>query len=58
MIIPDKKQTTMVYKKPKKGTPIYKKCLIQNIIKPDYNHWEGKEEFEERFMTIIQGGFK
>lgn len=32
--------------------------LIQNIIKPDYNHWEGKEEFEERLMNIIQGGFE
>lgn len=32
--------------------------LIQNIIKPDYNHWDGKEEFEERFMTIIQGKFE
>ena len=31
--------------------------LIQNIIKPDYNHWEGKEEYEERFMEIIQGRF-
>lgn len=31
--------------------------LIQDIIKPDYNHWEGKEEFEERFMGIIQGKF-
>lgn len=32
--------------------------LIQNIIKPDYNHWEGKDEFEERFMEIIQGKFE
>jgi len=32
--------------------------LIQNIIKPDYNHWEGKDEFEERFMGIIQGKFE
>ena len=32
--------------------------LIQSIIKPDYNHWEGKEEFEERFMEIIQGKFE
>ena len=27
--------------------------LVQNIVKPDYNNWEGKEEFEERFMEII-----
>ena len=31
--------------------------LIQNIIKPDYNHWEGKEEFESRFMEIIESKF-
>ena len=31
--------------------------LIQNIIKPDYNHWEGKAEIEERFMEIIQSKF-
>lgn len=33
------------------------KTLVQNIIKPDYNHWEGKEEFEERFMEIIESKF-
>lgn len=33
------------------------KALIQNIIKPDYNHWEGKEAFEERFMEIIESKF-
>lgn len=32
--------------------------LIQNIVKPDYNHWEGKVEFEERFMGIIQSKFE
>ncbi|NNK82172.1 MAG: hypothetical protein HKO92_03510 [Flavobacteriaceae bacterium] len=31
--------------------------LIQNIVKPDYNNWEGKDEFEERFMEIIQSKF-
>ncbi len=31
--------------------------LIHNIIKPDYNHWEGKEEFEERFLQIIESRF-
>ena len=31
--------------------------LIQNIIKPDYNHWEGKEAFETRFMEIIESKF-
>jgi hypothetical protein len=31
--------------------------FIQNIVKPDYNNWEGKEEFEERFMEIIEAKF-
>ena len=31
--------------------------LIHNIIKPDYNHWVGKEEYEERFMQIVENKF-
>ena len=31
--------------------------LIQNIVKPDYNGWQGKEEFETRFMEIIESKF-
>ena len=31
--------------------------LIQNAIKPDYNHWEGKEEYEERFLGIVERKF-
>lgn len=31
--------------------------LIQNIVKPDYNDWKGKEEFEDRFMGIIESKF-
>lgn len=31
--------------------------LIHTIIKPDYNHWEGKEEYEERFIQIIESKF-
>ncbi|MEZ4801452.1 MAG: hypothetical protein R2797_01675 [Gelidibacter sp.] len=31
--------------------------LIQNIVKPDYNNWKGKEEFEERFMEIVESKF-
>jgi hypothetical protein len=33
------------------------KDLIQNMIKPDYNNWVGKEVFEERFMQIIENKF-
>ncbi|OUR91220.1 hypothetical protein A9Q87_11105 [Flavobacteriales bacterium 34_180_T64] len=31
--------------------------LIQDIVKPDYNLWEGKDEFENRFMELIEGRF-
>ncbi len=31
--------------------------LIQNIVKPDYNGWLGKEDVEARFMTIVEGKF-
>lgn len=31
--------------------------FIQNIVKPDYNNWSGKEEFETRFMDIIERKF-
>ncbi len=27
--------------------------LINTMIKPDYHNWEGKEEYEERFMNAI-----
>jgi hypothetical protein len=31
--------------------------LIKNIVKPDYNNWSGKEEFEDRFLEIIESKF-
>ncbi|MFC4722767.1 hypothetical protein ACFO5O_10570 [Geojedonia litorea] len=31
--------------------------LIQNIVKPDYNNWAGKEEIEERFLQIVESKF-
>ena len=33
------------------------KRFINNIVKPDYNNWVGKEEFEERFLQIIEAKF-
>lgn len=33
------------------------KNLIQNIVKPDYNGWIGKEDVEARFMSVIEGKF-
>jgi len=32
--------------------------FIQNIVKLDYNNWESKEEFEARFMSIIEAKFE
>ena len=31
--------------------------FIRDMVKPDYNNWEGKEEYEERFMEIIEKKF-
>ncbi|PWK20428.1 hypothetical protein [Xanthomarina spongicola] len=31
--------------------------LIQNVVKPDYNNWKDKEEFEIRFMEILESKF-
>ena len=31
--------------------------LIRNVVKPDYNNWEGKEDYETRFMQIIEARF-
>lgn len=31
--------------------------LIFDMIKPDYNNWEGKEDYEERFIEIVEGKF-
>jgi hypothetical protein len=32
--------------------------LLNSIIKPDYNNWEGQEEIEARFLEIIENKFK
>lgn len=31
--------------------------FIEGMIKPDYDGWKGKEEYEERFMEIIEDKF-
>ncbi|MGB5420188.1 hypothetical protein [Algibacter sp.] len=33
------------------------KNFIVNMVKPDYNNWADKEEFEARFMQIIEAKF-
>lgn len=32
-------------------------AFIENMVKPDYNNWEGKEEYAERFMGLIERRF-
>lgn len=34
------------------------KKFIEDIVKPDYNNWVEKEEFEARFMQIIESKFE
>ncbi|WP_276168839.1 hypothetical protein [Zobellia alginiliquefaciens] len=31
--------------------------FIENMVKPDYNNWAGKEEYAERFMQFIERKF-
>jgi hypothetical protein len=31
--------------------------FIDNMVKPDYNNWEGKDEYAQRFMEIIERKF-
>ncbi len=33
------------------------KGFVQDFVKPDYNNWEGCEEFETRFMEIVEKKF-
>jgi hypothetical protein len=33
------------------------KSFIDEMVKPDYNNWEGKEEYEIRFIEIIEKKF-
>lgn len=32
-------------------------ALIHNMVKPDYNNWDGKAEYEDRFMELVEGKF-
>ena len=31
--------------------------FIKNMVKPDYNNWVGKEQFEERFIELVARRF-
>lgn len=32
--------------------------FINTMVKPDYKNWEGKEEYEERFMQLVANKFE
>ena len=32
--------------------------FINLMVKPDYAHWEGKEEYEERFIQVVSNKFE
>lgn len=32
-------------------------AFIKNMVKPEYKNWVGKEEYEERFMALIEHKF-
>lgn len=31
--------------------------FVENIVKPDYNNWEGKETYADRFLEIVESKF-
>ncbi|MNX35770.1 hypothetical protein D3C86_660430 [compost metagenome] len=31
--------------------------FIENMVKPDYNNWEGKDDYAERFLGIVEKKF-
>ena len=31
--------------------------FLNGMVKPEYNNWEGKEEYEQRFLTFIEGRY-
>jgi hypothetical protein len=32
--------------------------FVANMVKPDYNNWEGKEDYESRFLAIVENKFE
>lgn len=32
--------------------------FVLNMVKPDYNNWEGKEEYENRFLSVVESKFE
>lgn len=34
------------------------RSFVLDFVKPDYNNWSGKEEYETRFLEIVENKFK
>lgn len=34
------------------------RSFVEHLVKPEYNNWEGKEEYAERFMALIEKRFE
>lgn len=34
------------------------KNFIEDLVKPDYNEWKGKEDYAERFLEVVENKFK
>lgn len=34
------------------------KNFIEDLVKPDYNEWNGKEDYAERFLEVVENKFK
>ncbi len=34
------------------------KSFIDDMVKPDYDNWEGQKDFEERFMEVVEKKFQ
>lgn len=34
------------------------KKFIELVVKPDYRNWEGKEEYEQRFLDLVENKFR
>ena len=32
--------------------------FIEDLVKPDYNEWKGKEDYAERFLEVVENKFK
>ena len=34
------------------------RSFVEHLVKPEYNNWEGKDEYAERFMALIEKRFE